>query len=76
MEYSDAKVYFDGSHYIAIPKVEQPWKKRKKQTIKTNQVLNDNFFVITHNFFSLFLLLTKTHFLKFSFLQMKPNKIC
>ena len=42
MEYSDAKVYFDGSHYIAIPKVEQPWKKRKKQTIKTNQVLNEN----------------------------------
>ena len=41
MDYGEAKVYFDGSHYIAIPKVEQPWKKRKK-TIKANQVLNES----------------------------------
>ena len=41
MDYGEAKVYFDGSHYIAIPKVEQPWKKHKK-TIKTNQVLNES----------------------------------
>lgn len=41
MDYGEAKVYFDGSHYIAIPKVKQPWKKYKK-TIKTNQVLNES----------------------------------
>ena len=38
MIYNNAKVYFDGSHYIAIPYVSQPWKKRKKLN---NQVLND-----------------------------------
>ena len=41
MSYGDAKVYFDGSHYIAIPHTEQPWKKRKVKTIETNQVLNE-----------------------------------
>ena len=41
MSYGDAKVYFDGSHYIAIPHTEQPWKKRKVKTIKTDQVLNE-----------------------------------
>lgn len=29
-KYPEAKVYFDGSHYIAIPNKKQPWKKRKK----------------------------------------------
>ena len=29
MLYPDSKVYFDGSHYIAIPREKQPWKKRK-----------------------------------------------
>ena len=28
-DYAKAKVYFDGSHYIAIPHINQPWKKRK-----------------------------------------------
>ena len=27
--YAKSKIYFDGSHYIAIPPQEQPWKKRK-----------------------------------------------
>ena len=30
MHYPKSKVYFDGSHYIAIPHTEQPWKKRKR----------------------------------------------
>lgn len=28
--YSETKVYFDGSHYIAIPHTERPFKPRKK----------------------------------------------
>ena len=28
-DYAKSKVYFDGSHYIAIPHINQPWKKRK-----------------------------------------------
>ena len=28
-DYAKSKVYYDGSHYIAIPHIEQPWKKRK-----------------------------------------------
>ncbi len=28
MAYGDAKVYFDGSHYIAIPKKENPCAKK------------------------------------------------
>ena len=42
MSYGDAKVYFDGGHYIAIPHVEQSHKKRKRITIETNQVLNES----------------------------------
>ena len=52
--YPDAKVYFDGSHYIAIPKESQPWKKRKRVVKKTknqeileekfNKVYKDNVF--------------------------------
>lgn len=30
MHYPKSKVYFDGSHYIAIPHTEQPWKRRKR----------------------------------------------
>lgn len=30
MPYGEAKVYFDGSHYIAIPHTENPTKPRKK----------------------------------------------
>lgn len=30
MPYGEAKVYFDGSHYIAIPHTERPTKHRKK----------------------------------------------
>ena len=39
--YNNAKVYFDGNHYIAIPYVSQPWKKRKSFNKPNNQVLND-----------------------------------
>ena len=28
--YPETKVYFDGSHYIAIPHTERPFKPRKK----------------------------------------------
>ena len=42
MPYSKSKVYFDGSHYIAIPKELQTPHKRKMKTIKKeNQVLNE-----------------------------------
>ena len=42
MPYSEAKVYFDGSHYIAIPKELQPQKRRKVKSIKKeSQVLNE-----------------------------------
>ena len=30
MEYGETKVYFDGSHYIAIPHTEKPYRKRRK----------------------------------------------
>ncbi len=36
-DYAKAKVYYDGSHYIAIPRVSQPWKKRKIEKLKTKQ---------------------------------------
>lgn len=36
MSYSRAKVYNDGSHYIAIPQVKQIWKKRKRATIQSS----------------------------------------
>ena len=41
MVYNNAKVYFDGNHYIAIPHTSQPWKKRKSFNKLNNQVLND-----------------------------------
>lgn len=34
MHYPKSKVYFDGSHYIAIPHTEQPWKRRKRNIRK------------------------------------------
>ena len=34
MHYPKSKVYFDGSHYIAIPHTEQPWKRRKRKVSK------------------------------------------
>ena len=34
MHYPKSKVYFDGSHYIAIPHAEQPWKRRKAKVSK------------------------------------------
>ena len=41
MVYDNAKVYFDGNHYIAIPHTSQQWKKRKSFNKTNNQVLND-----------------------------------
>ena len=35
MSYPQAKVYNDGSHYIAIPQIKQVWKKRKRVNIKS-----------------------------------------
>ena len=34
MDYPKTKIYFDGSHYIGIPKVVQPWKRRKQDKSK------------------------------------------
>ena len=34
MHYPKSKVYFDGSHYIAIPYTTQPWKKKKRKVKK------------------------------------------
>ena len=30
MSFGETKVYFDGSHYIAIPHTEKPYRKRRK----------------------------------------------
>ena len=30
MAYGETKVYFDGSHYIAIPHTEKPYRKGRK----------------------------------------------
>ena len=35
MAYGETKVYCDGSHYIAIPKTTQSWKKRKNTKSKS-----------------------------------------
>lgn len=37
MNYPKSKIYFDGSHYIAIPHTRQLWKKRKNKIIKNVQ---------------------------------------
>ena len=41
MHYAEAKVYFDGSHYIAIPHTERPVKKRPKQYEETITVVEE-----------------------------------
>ena len=35
MSYAESKVYFDGSHYIAIPHTTRPVKKRPKMPEET-----------------------------------------
>jgi len=43
MLYKKAKVYYDGSHYIAIPRTTQPWKKRKlNKPIVKKEITNEN----------------------------------
>ena len=37
MPYSETKVYYDGSHYIAIPHEPQPWKRKKTTNKSTEQ---------------------------------------
>lgn len=39
MDYIKTKIYFDGSHYIGIPKTAQYWKKRKH---KSKSQANEN----------------------------------
>ena len=36
-KYPKTKVYYDGSHYIGIPHVNQPWKKRKTRPKTTEK---------------------------------------
>ena len=43
MKFPQAKVYNDGSHYIAIPQTTQPWKKKniqKKPNLMKEKVEN------------------------------------
>ncbi len=42
MSYGETKVYFDGSHYIAIPHTERPAKKRPKPIEETLTVIQEN----------------------------------
>ena len=37
MDYQETKVYFDGSHYIGIPKTTQSWKKKKHKSAKPTE---------------------------------------
>lgn len=41
MPYGETKVYFDGSHYIAIPHTEKPYRKRPKHVEKEITVTDD-----------------------------------
>ena len=41
MPYGETKVYFDGSHYIAIPHTEKPYRKRPKRVEKEITVAGD-----------------------------------
>ena len=41
MPYGETKVYFDGSHYIAIPHTEKPYRKRPKRIEKEITVADD-----------------------------------
>lgn len=42
MSYGETKVYFDGSHYIAIPHTERPTKKHPKPIEETITVIQEN----------------------------------
>lgn len=42
MSYAETKVYFDGSHYIAIPHTTRPIKKRPKKSEETITVIQEN----------------------------------
>ena len=42
MAYGEAKVYFDGSHYIAIPHTESLTKKRKNPQPELVEVKENN----------------------------------
>ena len=42
MPYSNCKVYFDGSHYIAIPHTERPAKKRSVRIDEEIDVMHAN----------------------------------
>lgn len=42
MPYGETKVYFDGSHYIAIPHTTRPAKKRPKSTEELITVFEEN----------------------------------
>ena len=42
MAYGETKVYFDGSHYIAIPHTTRPSKKRPKPVEELVTVIDDN----------------------------------
>ena len=41
MPYGETKVYFDGSHYIAIPHTEKPYKRRPKKIEEEITVTDD-----------------------------------
>ena len=41
MPYGETKVYFDGSHYIAIPHTEKPYKRRPKKIEEVITVADD-----------------------------------
>ncbi len=41
MPYGETKVYFDGSHYIAIPHTEKPYKRRPKKFEEEITVTDD-----------------------------------
>ena len=42
MGYAETKVYFDGSHYIAIPHTSRPSRKRYKRFEETVEVKDEN----------------------------------
>ena len=42
MLYPNAKVYFDGSHYIAIPHTERYTKKKPKLSEEIIEIADDN----------------------------------
>ena len=41
MPYGETKVYFDGSHYIAIPHTENPYRKRPQKPEEVITVADD-----------------------------------